>query len=153
MGNRDRWFCDNGQCQGFIDCAIISPLGQDNPEMLTKKDNDENNDETIESSKEIINTKAAAAVAMQFSMTPPEVTDEPPPSYTDVSEKGSIKPVAVVAPYDEVADDECKKPTRKAPPVPHIPFGKSKEIRKDEGSVHSYEEIVASELNSEVSGS
>ena len=48
-----------------------------------------------------------------------------------------MKPVAVVAPYDEVTEDEYKKPTRKAPPVPRA--GRSK---CDQMSVHSYEEIA-----------
>ena len=39
----------------------------------------------------------------------------------DADQEDDLKrPVAVVAPYDEVAEDECKKPTRKAPPVPGI---------------------------------
>ena len=62
-----------------------------------------------------------------------------------------VKPVAVVAPYDEVTEDVYKKPTRRAPPVP-----KTREDRCDEtspradtceqASVHSYEEIAASQM-------
>ena len=59
------------------------------------------------------------------------------------SEEKEERPVAVVAPYDEVTEDEYKRPTRKAPPVPKQ--GKSK---SDQISLHSYEEIAqaASEM-------
>lgn len=79
LGNRARWFCDNGAAKGFVsaDCLVQQP--------------------------------------------------------SEVEEK----PVAVVAPYDEVTEDEYKKPTRKAPPVPRP--GKSK---SDQISLHSYEEIM-----------
>ena len=81
LGNRGRWFCDNGAAKGFVeaDCLV-----QHHP----------------------------------------------------VEDPDLMKPVAVVAPYDEVTEDEYKKPTRKAPPVPRA--GKS---RCDQMSVHSYEEI------------
>jgi len=54
--------------------------------------------------------------------------------------------VAVVAPYDEVAEEEGKRPSRRAPPVP----GLLKPGSRREGSVHSYEEIAASEVLSQV---
>jgi len=79
-----------------------------------------------------------------------------------VEEKGS-KPVAVVAPYDEVAEEESKRPIRRAPGVPGLPRPRRKESdpgggagggsansnKADGQSVHSYEEIAASEVASE----
>ena len=62
----------------------------------------------------------------------PKTTDSQAPD-TEAEER----PVAVVAPYDEVTEDEYKKPTRKAPPVPRP--GK---LKSDQMSVHSYEEIA-----------
>ena len=81
LGNRGRWFCDNGAAKGFVEAASL-------------------------------------------------VQHQP------VEERDLAKPVAVIAPYDEVAEEEYKKPTRKAPPVPRP--GK---VRCDQMSVHSYEEI------------
>ncbi len=73
---------------------------------------------------------------------------------------GSAKPVAVVAPYDEVTEDEItKRPTRKAPPPPTeaalnsgtaptdaaavrlLKRGRSGD--PDQASQHSYDEIAA----------
>lgn len=82
LGNRGRWFCDNGAAKGFVEAACL-------------------------------------------------VQHQP------AEESETVKPVAVVAPYDEVTEDEYKKPTRKAPPVPRV--GKP---RCDQMSVHSYEEIA-----------
>ena len=103
LGNRERWFCDNGQIKGFVDAAI-----------LTQYTGAEADKEAVE-------------------------------------DKDTSKPVAVVAPYDEVTEDEYKKPTRKAPPVPSA--GKMTGVnnvrtpgvktRSDQISVHSYEEISA----------
>merc|ERR1712098_1031385 len=86
---------------------------------------------------------------------------------TDVDQEDESKrPVAVVAPYDEVAEDEYKKPTRRAPPVPvslkmpstsnvsvsresarvqtNLPnSGLKTRSGNDQISVHSYEEITA----------
>ena len=72
LGNRDSWFCDNGQSKGFV---------------------------------------AASALALftDFKDEDPTVAER---------EEEEARPVAVVAPYDEVTEDEYKKPTRKAPPVP-----------------------------------
>ena len=98
-GNRDFWFCDNGQAKGFVEAA---------------------------------------------SLTPHTVSEEP----LETSER----PVAVVAPYDEVAEDSFKKPTRRAPPVPgqsrligvsQTPSHVTRAERGDKASVHSYEEICA----------
>jgi hypothetical protein len=65
------------------------------------------------------------------------------------------KPVAVVAPYDEVTEEDIsKRPTRKAPPPPQPPTSSSRLLKHrsgggggdpDQGSQHSYEEIAASE--------
>ena len=85
LGNRGRWFCDNGAAKGFVEANCL-------------------------------------------------VQHQP------AEETEPVKPVAVVAPYDEVTEDEYKKPTRKAPPVPRV--GKSK---CDQMSLHSYEEIAAME--------
>ena len=85
LGNRGRWFCDNGAAKGFVsaDCLVKHQPAEES------------------------------------------------------GEGEQVKPVAVVAPYDEVTEDEYKKPTRKAPPVPRA--GRSK---CDQMSVHSYEEIA-----------
>ena len=105
LGNRERWFCDNGQNKGFVDAAILTQYTG------------------AEADKEAV-----------------------------IEDKDTSKPVAVVAPYDEVTEDEYKKPTRKAPPVPvkmtaatgvtgvRTPGIKT---RSDQMSVHSYEEISA----------
>ena len=103
LGNRNRWFCDNGQYKGFVSADILT-LYNDT-----------------------------------------EVKDED-------SEEVEVKPVAVVAPYDEVTEDEYKKPTRKAPPVPTSSGGQPRVVNvatktrsggNDQASVHSYEEITA----------
>ena len=106
LGNRDRWFCDNGQFKGFISADILTLYN----------DTDEGNKD-------------------------------------DDIEEVETKPVAVVAPYDEVTEDEYKKPTRKAPPVPRMAnvqaTTKTRSGNNDQVSVHSYEEICAMESNME----
>ena len=75
--------------------------------------------------------------------------------------------MAIVAPYDEVAEDEVgKRPTRKAPPPPPASSSSSVAVapqnrlikRRNGGggggdpeqqSTHSYEEIAASETSSQ----
>ena len=98
-GNRDFWFCDNGQAKGFVEAAALTPhTGAEEP---------------LEAAE---------------------------------------RPVAVVAPYDEVAEDSFKKPTRRAPPVPgqsrligvsQTPSHVTRGDRGEKASVHSYEEICA----------
>ena len=100
-GNRDFWFCDNGQAKGFVEAAALTPhTGAGSEEPL----------------------------------------------------KTAERPVAVVAPYDEVAEDSFKKPTRRAPPVPgqsrligvsQTPSHVTRGERGEKASVHSYEEICA----------
>ena len=70
--------------------------------------------------------------------------------------------MAIVAPYDEVAEDEVgKRPTRKAPPPPPSSsaaaaapppsnrLGKRRSGDPEQQSTHSYEEIAASETSSQ----
>lgn len=61
----------------------------------------------------------------------------------NICEEGKTNAYDDVAEEDVVAENEEKKPVRKAPPVPKKP--------SDQQSNHSYEEIAASEANSEVS--
>ena len=76
---------------------------------------------------------------------PPDAEEEPVVAAT----LESISEIKANA-YDDVAEDEIltaeneekKQPVRKAPPVPKKP--------SDQQSNHSYEEIAASEVNSEV---
>ena len=130
MGDRSRWFCDNGVSQGFVPASLLAPLG-------------------------------ASGDSSQHASDPPVARVDSPTSVPHpievVEEKGS-KPVAVVAPYDEVAEEESKRPIRRAPGVPGLPRPRRKEseagsssscARADQGSVHSYEEIAASEIASE----
>ena len=109
-GNRDFWFCDNGQAKGFVEAASLTP-------------------HTVERSEETLET--------------------------------SERPVAVVAPYDEVAEDSYKKPTRRAPPVPgqsrligvtQTPSHVTRGEKGEKASVHSYEEIAATEAEGELGG-
>ena len=66
--------------------------------------------------------------------------------------------MAVVPPYDEVADDgQTCRPTRPAPPPPHAggvfaTMGKSASKRREpeQQSQHSYEEISALEIQSQI---
>ena len=66
--------------------------------------------------------------------------------------------MAVVPPYDEVADDgQTCRPTRPAPPPPHAggvfsAMGKSANKRREpeQQSQHSYEEISALEIQSQI---
>ena len=130
MGDRSRWFCDNGVSQGFVPASLLAPLGTGDSSQLA-------------TDPQVARVDSPASVPH-----PIEV----------VQEKGSSKPVAVVAPYDEVAEEESKRPIRRAPGVPGLPRPRRKEseagcssssARADQGSVHSYEEIAASEIASE----
>ena len=137
MGDRSRWFCDNGVSQGFVPASLLAPLGTGDSSQLA-------------TDPQVARVDSPASVAH-----PIEVVAE---------EKGSSKPVAVVAPYDEVAEEENKRPIRRAPGVPGLPRPRRKESepggvgggasnssssRAEQGSVHSYEEIAASEVASE----
>ena len=134
MGDRSRWFCDNGVSQGFVPASLLAPLGTGDSSQLA-------------TDPQVARVDSPASVPH-----PIEV----------VEEKGSSKPVAVVAPYDEVAEEESKRPIRRAPGVPGLPRPRRKESdpgpggggassnsRGEQGSVHSYEEIAASEIASE----
>ena len=66
-----------------------------------------------------------------------------------------------MAPYDEVAEDSYKKPTRRAPPVPgqsrligvtQTPSHVTRGEKGEKASVHSYEEIAATEAEGELGG-
>lgn len=133
MGSRSRWFCDNGVSQGFVDASVLVPLGQTSPESG-------DSEKSKHSTSNDVNCHA------QTSNTHEET---PPPSYSNVTNKPEHKPVAVVAPYDEVTEDEYKKPSRKAPPVPIFLRASLKKRDSEQISLHSYEEIAASEANSE----
>ena len=130
MGSRSRWFCDNGVSQGFVDASVLVPLGQTSPDSEKSK----------HSASRGVNSHALT------SNTQEEIT---PPAYIEVANKTESKPVAVVAPYDEVTEDEYKKPSRKAPPVPNFLRSGLKKRDSEQISLHSYEEIAASEANSE----
>ena len=134
MGDRSRWFCDNGVSQGFVPASLLAPLGTGDSSQLA-------------SDPQVARVDSPASVAH--------------PIEVEAEEKGSSKPVAVVAPYDEVAEEENKRPIRRAPGVPGLPRPRRKEsepgggasssssARAEQGSVHSYEEIAASEVASE----
>ena len=133
MGDRSRWFCDNGVSQGFVPASLLAPLG--------------------------------TGASSQLASDPPVARVDSPasvPHPIEVVEEKGLKPVAVVAPYDEVAEEESKRPIRRAPGVPGLPRPRRKEsdaaggassnsssARGEQGSVHSYEEIAASEIASE----
>eukprot|EP00092_Neocalanus_flemingeri_P059232 GFUD01070744.1.p1 GENE.GFUD01070744.1~~GFUD01070744.1.p1 ORF type:complete len:905 (+),score=202.84 GFUD01070744.1:37-2751(+) len=133
MGSRSRWFCDNGVSQGFVDASVLVPLGQTSPESGDS-----------EKSKQ-----SAAREVISHAQTSNTREETPPPNYNEVANKTETKPVAVVAPYDEVTEDEYQKPSRKAPPVPTYLRTSLKKRDSEQISLHSYEEIAASEANSE----
>jgi hypothetical protein len=96
MGDRSRWFCDNGVSQGFVPAGMLAPLGCSEP----------------------------------------------------AGPEAGGRPVAVVAPYDEVAEEEGRRPIRRAPGVPGLPKPRKLQAagaRVEQGSLHSYDEIAASE--------
>ena len=99
MGDRSRWFCDNGVSQGFVPASLLAPLGTGDSSQLA-------------TDPQVARVDSPASVPH-----PIEV----------VEEKGSSKPVAVVAPYDEVAEEESKRPIRRAPGVPGLPRPRRKE--------------------------
>jgi len=133
MGNRSRWFCDNGVSQGFVDASFLVPLGQTSPESVESeksKQSESNNEKTpAKSSKSSDESQLL--------------------NYREIAKNKEKKPVAVVTPYDEVTEDEYNKPSRKAPPVPNLLRVGLKKINSEQISLHSYEEIAASEANSE----
>lgn len=133
MGSRSRWFCDNGVSQGFVDASVLVPLGQTSPESGDSEKSKHSTSNDVNSHAQTSNTRE----------------ETPPPSYSNVTNKPEHKPVAVVAPYDEVTEDEYKKPSRKAPPVPIFLRASLKKRDSEQISLHSYEEIAASEANSE----
>jgi len=126
MGNRNRWFCDNGIAQGFLDAAVLSPLGH-SPESGDI-------DKTCQAPEE---------------RQPRHSLDSIKPLQNQLSDgchtKGKL--IAVVAPYDEVNEDDGKKPIRPAPPVP---VNKARRRDPEQLSQHSYEEIAAEELQSTI---
>lgn len=133
MGSRLRWFCDNGVSQGFVDASILVPLGHASPE-----------------SSNVERSKSSKTIDSACSSEVPDNNDEASGSSdNNVIRKIEQKPVAVIAPYDEVTEDEYKKPSRKAPPVPTFLKASLKKRDSEQISVHSYEEIAASEVNSE----
>jgi len=133
MGSRLRWFCDNGVSQGFVDASILVPLGQASPDSVN-----------------VERSKSSKTIDSACSSEVPNNNDEASGSSdNNVIRKIEQKPVAVIAPYDEVTEDEYKKPSRKAPPVPTFLKASLKKRDSEQISVHSYEEIAASEVNSE----
>ena len=135
MGDRSRWFCDNGVSQGFVPASLLAPLGTGDSSQLA-------------TDPQVARVDSPASV----------------PHPIEIAEEKGSKPVAVVAPYDEVTEEESKRPIRRAPGVPGLPRPRRKEsepggggaggsssssARAEQGSVHSYEEIAASEIASE----
>ncbi len=133
MGNTSRWFCDNGLKQGFLPAQILSYIGQDQ-----------------HSYDDVAPDEESAKVVEQKEMDSTEANPV------------DIEP-------SETKSGETKKqqqPVRKAPPVPKQQAATTAASQQqeslqeqaqtkilhpsDQQSNHSYEEIAASEVASEV---
>jgi len=128
MGDKSRWFCDNGDSQGFVDTSFLVPLGvtsadsEENKPYISNNDNCTSQDTLVESL---------------------------PPSYSDATKKAETNPFAVNARYDEVQEDDYSKPARKIQPI--LPFQQDGSKTHDSNQIcfQSYEESAESEKMSD----
>ena len=138
MGNPKRWFVDNGSKQGFLPADILNPIGDEEMKAIHAYD-DVAEDESVDAKIGDTEVNAMETNSSEISSKPEE-------------NNACHESTTTTANNDDSKDNDTKKqqmPVRKAPPVPSSQQKQSTDP-SDQRSNHSYEEIAASEVASEV---
>ena len=138
MGNPKRWFVDNGSKQGFLPADILNPIGDEEMKAIHAYD-DVAEDESVDAKIGDTEVNAMETDSSEISPKPEE-------------NNACHESITTTANNDDSKENDNKKqqmPVRKAPPVPSSQQKQSTDP-SDQRSNHSYEEIAASEVASEV---
>ena len=141
MGNPKRWFVDNGSKQGFLPADILNPIGDEEMKAIHAYD-DVAEDESVDA-------KIGETEINAMENNSSEISSKPE---AENACHENITTTASNTNSDESKENDNKKqqmPVRKAPPVPSSQQKQSTDP-SDQRSNHSYEEIAASEVASEV---
>ena len=141
MGNPKRWFVDNGSKQGFLPADILNPIGDEEMKAIHAYD-DVAEDESVDA-------KIGETEINAMENNSSEISSKPE---AENACHENITTTASNTNNDDSKENDNKKqqmPVRKAPPVPSSQQKQSTDP-SDQRSNHSYEEIAASEVASEV---
>ena len=81
MGGRNRWFCDNGVSQGFVSALLLAPLGAVEEQQPKEEEQHNQRGQGLEQEQQVQEQQGQGQ---------------------ELQVLGQQRPVAVVAPYDEV---------------------------------------------------
>ena len=150
MGNPKRWFVDNGSKQGFLPADILNPIGDEEMKAINAYD-DVAEDESVTDASKIVGETEVNAMEMNSSenSSKPEEQNACHESITTTANINAINDDS-----KEIDNKKQQMPVRKAP-APPVPSSQRKQssdpsFPSDQRSNHSYEEIAASEVASEV---
>ena len=138
MGNPKRWFVDNGSKQGFLPADILNPIGDEDMKAIHAYD-DVAEEESVDAKIDETEVNAMENNSSEILSKPEENACHESTTANNTNN-------------DDSKENDNKKqqiPVRKAPPVPSSQQKQSTDP-SDQRSNHSYEEIAASEVASEV---